>query len=252
MNKWADPKLIDQWDNTGFQLGNEDKHIKKILVSLDLDRKIADYAIDNNYDMIINHHPLIFKPIKSITTNNYKEKILYDLIRSDIVVFNAHTNLDRAEGGVSEELGRILGLKNMTSLSQVEEGQAAYGKVGEIETIELMKYVDFVKEKLYIDYLTIYGERDRKIKRVALCGGSGSDFIHDAYISGADVYITGDIKYHEAQLVDEYKITLIDAGHFHTEKVILAKIKEYLKENLDHKDLIIDICDKASPDYCIY
>lgn len=74
MNEWADPKFIDTWDNTGFQIGDENNNIKKILVSLDLDRLVLDYAIENNYDMIINHHPLIFKPIKSITTNNHKEK----------------------------------------------------------------------------------------------------------------------------------------------------------------------------------
>ena len=228
MNEWADPKFIDTWDNTGFQIGDENNNIKKILVSLDLDRLVLDYAIENNYDMIINHHPLIFKPIKSITTNNHKEKIIYDLIKSNIVVYNAHTNLDQAEGGVSSELARVLGLKDPITLTDSEIENGGYGKIGDIKEMTTREYADLIKRKLNIEHLTIYGDINKKIKKVALCGGAGSDFIYDAYKNKADLYITGDIKYHEAQMADELGLSIIDPGHFHTEKLILPVIKEYL------------------------
>lgn len=252
MNSWADPKFIDTWDNTGFQIGDEDKEVKKILISLDLDKRVADLAINEDYHMIINHHPLIFRPIKSITTKNPKEKIIYELIKSDIVVYNAHTNLDQAKGGVSEELGKILGLSDMDNLTFSEIEGGGYGKIGYIEEMDLKDYADHIKERLDIDYLTIYGENEKKIKKVALCGGAGADFIYDAYKSRADVYITGDIKYHEAQMADELGITIIDPGHFHTEKIILPVIKKYLHDNTVKEKLTIDIWNKPSPNYYIY
>lgn len=251
MNIWAKPRFIDTWDNTGFQVGNEDKHINKILISLDLDRKVLNYAIEHNYDMIINHHPLIFKPLTSITTNNYKEKLIYDLIKEDIVVYNAHTNLDQAKGGVSDQLARVLGLMKTFTLSKTDIEDGGYGKIGFIEEMNLIEYATFIKEKLDIKHLTIYGNKDKKVKKIAVCGGAGSEFIYDAYKNNVDIYVTGDIKYHDAQLADELGITIIDAGHFPTERIILPAIKEYL-ESLSKKDFEVDIWDKPSPSYYIY
>lgn len=251
MNKWAKPSLIDTWDNTGFQVGNEEKEIGKLLISLDLDKNVLEKAIKENYQMIITHHPLIFQPLKSIITSNYKEKLIYDLIKNNIVVYNAHTNLDQAKNGVSYELGKNLELENMEILhyTDLEEGYG-YGCVGNIKETKIIDYVKNIKTNLDINSLIVYGDIKRKIARVAVCGGAGADFIYDAHKSGADVYITGDIKYHEAQLSTEYDLTIIDAGHFHTEKIILPVIKKYLNKELPK--LLIDIWDKPSPEYHIY
>ena len=252
MNQWASPELIDSWDNTGFQIGNDEKEIRKILIALDLDSKVLEKAICENYQMIITHHPLIFKPVKSITTLEPKGNLIYNIIKNEIVIYNAHTNLDQAKGGVNDELARLLGLKNTKTLYQTSINETeifGYGKIGEIEEINLMDYVKFIKEKLDIDYLTIYGNSDRKINRVSVCGGGGSDFIYNAYEEGACIYITGDIKYHDAQLADELGITLIDAGHYHTEKVILPVIKDYLIKS--NNKLHIDVWNKPSPSYMI-
>ena len=251
MNKWAKPSLIDTWDNTGFQVGNEEKQIDKLLISLDLDRDVLEKAIQEGHHMIITHHPLIFEPMKSITTNNYKEKLIYDLIKNNIVVYNAHTNLDQAKNGVSHELGRILGLENTEILHYTDlDEKYGYGCVGNIQEIKVIDYVENIKTKLETNALVVYGDIKRKITKVAVCGGAGADFIYDAYKSGADVYITGDIKYHEAQLATEYDLTIIDPGHFHTEKIILPVIKRYLKSELP--ELVIDIWDKPSPIYHLY
>lgn len=250
LDKWIDPTLIDTWDNTGFQIGSEEKDVTKALISLDLDKRVLDYAISRSYDMIITHHPIIFKPLKSIITNNPKENIIYELIKNQIVVYNAHTNLDTVEGGVSEELAKVLGLTKTFTLFSRGIGSLGYGKVGLIPEIKLTDYADYIKDKLKISHLTIYGDLDKTVKKVAVCGGAGAEFIPDAYKNDADVYITGDIKYHEAQLADEYGLTLIDIGHFHSEKVILPVIKEYLNDNL--KDLITDIWNEPSPSYTIY
>ncbi len=166
------------------------------------------------------------------------------------MVYSAHTNLDIVEGGVSEELARILGLRKTFTLSSRDIKDLGYGKVGFIDEKSLTEYADYIKDKLEIKHLIIYGDMNKSIKKVAVCGGAGSDFIYDAYEQDADVYITGDIKYHEAQLADEFGLTLIDVGHFHSEKIILPVIKKYLKDNLS--ELITEIWNEPSPSYIIY
>lgn len=254
MNAWASPELIDHWDNTGFQIGDDSKEVSRILVALDLSEKVYEKAVEENFHMIITHHPIIFKPMNRITTLNHKEKLIYNLIKNEIVVYNAHTNLDRAEGGVNHQLEKILELKDakplhLTNLSF--EKPSGYGRIGNIEEINLMDYINVIKEKLETEDLIVYGNQERTVKRVAVCGGSGAEFIYDAYKGNADIYITGDIKYHEAQIGDELGLTIIDAGHYHTEKVILPVIKEYL-EMESKNSLYIEIYDNPSPFYKIY
>lgn len=254
MNDWASPKLIDSWDNTGFQIGDHNKTISSILISLDLDNQVLEKAIDKGFQMIITHHPIIFKPITKITTESYKEKLLYDLIRNDIVVYSAHTNLDQATGGVNDQLAKLLGLRdpvNLNSQLQLEDINYGYGKVGRVEEIGLEEYIKIIKQKLETDYVIVYGDTNKTIETVAICGGSGSEFIYDAYRSNACVYITGDIKYHDAQTGSELGLTIIDAGHYNTEKIILPIIKEYLDIKTNYK-LNIKTWENPSPQFKIY
>lgn len=253
MNNWASPNLIDQWDNTGFQIGDKNKEIDKILIALDLDREIYEVAIKNDYDMIITHHPLIFKSLKSITSEDYKEKLIMDVIKSELVVYNAHSNLDLALGGVNDELASVLGIKNTTPLSNTfdEEGKIGYGRVGDIDELPLKDYLEKIKEGLNTNNLILYGSIDKKVNKVAVCGGSGSEFIYDAYKKGADIYITGDIKYHDGQLGHELGLTIVDAGHYNTEKLVLPVIKRYLEVELDKK-LKIEVIMNSTIPYGIY
>lgn len=250
MEKWAKPSLIDDWDNTGFQIGNSQKDVKKVLIALDLDRKVLDIALKNSYDMIITHHPIIFRPLKNITSEDEKGKMILDIIKNDIVVYNAHSNLDMADRGVSHRLADVLGLMDKCILRiMTTEGEKdyGYGIVGNIEDILLSKYLCIVKERLKADNIMVYGDTDIEINRVAVCGGSGGEFIYDAYASGADMYITGDIKYHDAQLGYELGLVIVDGGHFNTEKMILPDIKKELENNIEEKIDIEVIMESSLP-----
>lgn len=251
MSRWAPDELVDKWDNTGFQIGDGEKDVKRILISLDLDDRVYKKAVDGDFHMIISHHPIIFRPITSITTSNYKEKLLFNLIQKDIVVYNAHTNLDRANNGVNDELAKLLELKNPQVLVTEEYDDYGYGRVGDVKEQNLKDYLNLIKKRLNTDFLIVYGETDILVKRVAVCGGSGSDFIYDAYKKGASIYVTGDIKYHDAQYGTGLGITIIDAGHYSTEKVILPVIKEYLEKNIA-EDIYIEIWEEPSPPYNIF
>lgn len=250
LNKWAKPSLIDNWDNSGFLIGNDNKNIKKILIALDLDENILNIAIDENFDMVITHHPLIFKPINKITNNTYDGNLILNIIKKDIILFTAHSNLDLAKEGVNDVLAKKLGLKNLKDLNLVFKDEIydyGYGRIGEVQEINLMQYLKIVKSKLDVEYLKVYGETDRIVSKIAICGGSGSSFIKDAYRAGAEVYITGDIKYHDGQLGHKLGMTIVDAGHYHTEKHILPEIKKYLLNNIDGDLEIKVIMDPSLP-----
>lgn len=229
---WVKPELIDSWDNTGFQIGYYDQEIKKVLIALDLDRHVLNHAINHNIDMIITHHPIIFSPIKSITSKTYSGSLILDAIKNNILVYNAHSNLDITQNGVNDELAKILGIKNTKILSEaieIDNKSYGYGKVGEIKDININDFIEVVKMKLEVEDIIVYGKVDNQIiSKVSVCGGSGASFIPDVISNKSDVYITGDIKYHDAQLAYENDLILIDASHYDTEKVILPTIKNYL------------------------
>lgn len=256
LERWISKDLIDSWDNTGFQIGSLEKEVNKVLIGLDLDEALLNRALEGGYDMIITHHPLIFKPITEINSLNYKGRLIMDLIKNDIVVYNAHSNLDIVEGGVNDCLANLLGLKDREVLSPTDKVDGAgnplgYGRIGTIERIEFQSFIELIKTRLNIKALKVYGHIKDYVERVALCGGSGSSFILDAYRHGAQVYITGDIKYHDAQLAHELGLTLIDGGHYHTEKLVLPAIRDYLDEEVGGR-LKIDLIMESGLPECIF
>lgn len=244
MENWAPKSIIDSWDNTGFQIGSKEKNIKNVMISLDLDKNILEKAREKNIDLIITHHPLIFKALNTIVDTDPKENLIIDLIKNDIAVYNAHSNLDLAPGGVSYVLAEKLDIKNTFNLREVSKEENifyGYGRIGQVDKIQLEEFIKIIKKNLSIDSLILYGHINKTIKKVAVCGGSGSDFIKDASDAGADLYITGDIKYHEAQFAYERDLTLIDVGHFHSEKFILPVIKSYLEKEFNSLNIEVVI-----------
>lgn len=247
MDKLAPKELIEDWDNTGFQLGNPEREVEKILLALDITKETIDYAINEDIDMIITHHSLFFIPVKSIYSNTPKGKIIYKLVKNDIAVFSAHSNLDLSEDGVNEALSEKLELKDTEVL--VDKGtynvdgiikNSGFGRIGHIKRkMELIDFLEYVKEKLDCETIRLYGDKKKLVKRVAVCGGSATDFIKDAHKHNADVYITGDIRSFDAQLAFDLGIPVIDANHYETERVVLPKIKEHIEKNTENIKVII-------------
>lgn len=256
LDDWAEQKLVDSWDNTGFQIGNDDLDIKKILIALDLDENVLEKAINEGFQMIVTHHPIIFKPLKSINNRSYLGSLILRIITNNIVVYNAHSNLDLAIGGVNDELANILQLTNTKPLNNIvqdkfDEDYYGYGRVGDIDEIDTIDFLYRVKESLCLNDLRVYGNINKKISKIAVCGGSGGEFIHDAYKNGADLYISGDIKYHEAQQGLQLGMIIVDAGHYHTEKVILPVIKKILLHG-SKSELCIEVFKETAVAYKIY
>ncbi|MGI6092459.1 MAG: Nif3-like dinuclear metal center hexameric protein [Veillonellaceae bacterium] len=335
LEKLAPRDLAEDWDNVGLLVGSPDQDISKILIALDVTDNVVDQAITNNSDMIVTHHPLIFKGIKNIRTDLPHGKLLAKLIKNDIAVYTAHTNLDIAAGGINDILASKLNLTNVQSLSpghsekllklavfvpdtHAEAVRAAIcdagaghvgnyshctfqtdgtgtfmplegtnpflGSQGELEQVRevrletvmsekicnkvikamlkahpyeevaydlyqlantrpqlglgrigslsapksLAEFVDEVKQALGINLVNVAGPENKSIWKVAVCGGSGASLIHSAAFAGADVLVTGDVKYHEAQEAVAAGIVIVDAGHFATEVVIVDYLSNYL------------------------
>lgn len=237
MNIFAEEKLAEEWDNCGLLIGDSEAQINKVLVALDAIPEVIDEAIEKNVDLIITHHPFIFKPIKLITNNTPLGKSIYKLIQNNIGVYSAHTNLDIAYGGTNDTLAQILELENISVLEKIyfsEEEKYGMGRIGTTKKpLTLEEYALFVKDKLNLSSLRIVGEQKKLIKKVAITTGSGMSYLKSAIINKADLFITGDIKFHEAQEALNMGICLLDAGHYATEIIIVDVILEYLESIQD-------------------
>ena len=242
MNNWAKLEYQESWDNSGVQI-NLNGETNSVTIALDLTDKVIDMAIKNDSKLIITHHPMFFSGLKSIDENTYIGKIIIKAIKNNISIYSAHTSLDIAENGVNDVLCEVIGLNEIEGLSMADSGYMI-GKVGYLEKEKLLKdiYLE-LSEKLNYSNIRIYGDIKNNIKKIAVCGGSGSSMIDDAIKKDVDLYITGDIKHHDAQYAYENNITLMDISHFNGEKLVLNKVASELSKNFEIVTNIIDTND---------
>ena len=225
--------LKESYDNVGLMVGTEEKKVKKILLALDCTKEVIEEAKENDVDLIITHHPLIFRKPSRIISEDLQGWKIIELIKNDISLYSSHTNLDAVKGGINEELVKALGFKNSkliekNNIKGYEE--AGIGRIVELkEKILVEDIINLIKEKLGVKNLraVIAG---KEIKKIALINGSGQDFFSKALALGADCIITGDTTYHFALDYKEMGVTIIDAGHFSTEWSIFLKVMKKVEE----------------------
>ena len=341
MGELAPTGLAEDWDNVGMQVGDGSQEVENVLLALDFNQEVLEEAVEKNCQLIITHHPFIFNGIKSIDAQNQSGKLIFELIRNDISLFSAHTNLDIAESGLNDYLIEKLDVENISILKTTDsqnyyklvtyipeasfkkvrdalyaKGAGKYqnyshsgffqqgkgnfkplknsnpqlGEKGKLNTVseyrletivkpdildkvikellnvhpyeepawdlykmenlkskrgigriadlksefELERFIEKVKEVYELDLVRVVKGKS-KIKRVALCSGSGADFIKDAHYQGADLYLTGDVKFHEAQSAEELGISLIDFGHYGSEKFVRELLFEQLNKRASTK-----------------
>lgn len=238
MENWAKDKDQLSWDNSGSQIEFKE-FTDSVILGLDLTDKLIKKAIELESKLIITHHPMFFSGEKNIIQGTYMGNNIISLIKNNISVLSYHTSMDIAKDGVNDTLFEKLNLKNKNILAYEEE--KAMGLVGEFEKVySLLELNKFLIEKLQVKKIKFYGREDKLIKKVAILGGSGADFIYDAKKSGADAFITGDVKHHDGQKAYENNIILIDVGHFYSENIVLEKIKSRLMENFKGLNFYIE------------
>ena len=339
MEQLAPKRLAEEWDNVGLLVGSPSHKVERVLVALDATDNIIDYAIEQGAEMIVAHHPFLFRPMKQIRTDWAQGAMIEKLLKNGIAVYAAHTNLDIAEGGVNDVLAERIGLTEVETLTvtscqnlvklvvfvpkeaaedvrsaiakagagwigqysdcaflaggtgvfmpregtnpyvgqegrleRVEEvrietimpeeierrvvramlrahpyEEAAYdlyplkntgreyglGRIGILaEEMPLADVIDRIKEVIGAPVIKFTGSPEQKIRKVAVCGGSGSDLIPRAAMRGADLLLTADVKYHDGQKADENNIAVADAGHYYTEAVIVPVVADYLRTQM--------------------
>lgn len=207
IEEFAPIGLQEDWDCSGFQILREyDKPIKKILLCLSVTENIISQAVEKNCDMIISHHPLFFIPFE---------------FNKNIPIYSAHTNLDKTKGGTTDTLIKILGYKN------IQKSGEFLRFVSLEESIPLDSFVQNLKNKLNLQNIRVVNNFNcKKVQKIAFCAGSGADFLGEAKKIGADVIVTGDVKYHTALDSD---VIIVDIGHFESEYPVLKTLENLLK-----------------------
>lgn len=228
LEEFAPLSLAMDWDNVGLLLGRRERKAGRIAIALDLTEETAAEAVSMRADMLITHHPAIFRKIGCLTGDHWQQRLLLSLAENGIALYSAHTNLDCAEGGVNDALARALGLSDTEALDKA----SGFGRVGAVEPASLSEFAAFVKDRLAADYLA-FADAGRQVRRVAVCGGAGADLIPVALSCGADTFVTGDVKYHEAQSAAYSGLNIVDAGHQPTETPVLKELAARLAARLE-------------------
>ena len=212
-------KWQESWDNAGLLVGDANMLVDKALITLDVTEGVIDEAIANGFHLVISHHPLIYKPLRHILPENTIERTIMKAIKNDIAIACMHTNLDNSYLGVSKWLADKIGLKNIEVLDHIKTDDDVVtggGMVGELENaLDETAFLTLVKKNLNAKALRHSDFLGKKIKKVAVCGGSGFFMLDNVKRCNADAYITGDVKYHDFFEADG-KLLLVDAGHYET------------------------------------
>ena len=242
MERIAPKQLAEDWDNPGLLVGSPDDEIRRILVCLDVREETVERAKAEDFQMIVAHHPVIFKGLKKLRTDLPDGRLLGALIRSGIAVFAAHTNLDCAEGGVNDELAKRIGLdpKTIVPLGNADSLSESLGRVGKLPApIDVKAFTEQVKKGLGVNNVRFVSGGEHPVKKIGLCSGSGAEFIERAAFMGCDAFVTGDVRYHDAQRAAALGIHVIDAGHFATEHPVVEILATRLSEELVDKVKVI-------------
>lgn len=239
----APGSLAESWDNVGLLIGDPNRKTQSLLLGLDPTLSLLEEALSIGADTLVTHHPCIFRPLQSVQTATPAGAFLEKALANKINVIACHTNLDSAESGVSDALGGLLGLENLKPLHPIDSAVQGLGRIGRYdEPISFRLFMPRVFAALESEAVQIAGIPPQKIQSVALCGGSGSDLVEEAYRQGADVYLSSEIKHSTARWVEDSGFCVIDAGHYATEKPAMALLAGSLQILARKRNWKLQIC----------
>ena len=228
LNRQIPPSLSCEWDNDGLMCCPQgDREVRRVLVTLDVTEGAVDAALAGEYDLIVSHHPLIFKGLKNLGGEDYLSEKVIRLLKADVSVFSFHTRLDAVSGGVNDRLAELLGLTDVTPF-----GDEGIGRIGTLPvSLTAEKFAATVRQALGAPYVNL-GDAGKPVRRVAVLGGGGADDVYAAEAAGADTYVTGELKYHQLCDAPEGGINLIEAGHFYTEQPVTEVLAALIRETV--------------------
>lgn len=257
METIAPHQLAQDWDNIGLHVGRTDWAVRTVWIALDPSPDIVTAACRKKVDLLITHHPLIYKPLHSIDFRTPVGSSIHMAAKHHLAIFTAHTNLDIAVDGLNDVLARRIGLKNLQPLAKAREpdiyryevdpsvkfeDKVGLGRVGELsERLDLKSLVLKIKKSFRLAAVRVAGDLTMPVNKVAVCTGSGSSLIRNFFDSGSQVYISGDFRYHEAKEILAANLGLIDIGHFASEHLIIEVLAERLTSILADTGLVVAV-----------
>ena len=231
LEEFAPLSLQDSYDNAGLQIGlTEDAEATGALLCLDVTEDVLDEAVRRGCNMVVSHHPLLFRPCKSITGADYIERCIIKAIKNDIVIYSAHTNLDNAKDGVNYRIAHKLGLTDIEILDPKNNNDSTgAGIIGHLaEPMEKEDFIAHVKKVFNASCVRFNSWTGRKVFRIALCGGSGAFLMSKAASAGVDAFLTGEVGYHRF-FGHENELLLLELGHFESEQYTLEILREAIE-----------------------
>ncbi len=238
LERFAPLPLQDGFDNAGLQIGLTEMEATGALLCLDVTESVIDEALALGFNLIISHHPLLFKGLKCISGQTYIERCVLKAIKNDIAIYSAHTNLDNAPEGVNYKIAEKIGLQDIKILAPKEgESTVGSGVIGILEEPDSeLDFLKRIKKTFEVECLRHNKLTGRLIHKVALCGGAGSFLIPNAIQQEADIFITGEIKYHEF-FGHEKEILLAEIGHYESEQYTKDLLASILKKEFPNLEI---------------
>lgn len=233
LERFAPLPLQESYDNAGLQIGLPEGHeVSGVLLCLDVTEDVIQEAASMGCNLIVSHHPLLFRSPKSIDDSTYVTRCIRQAIVNGIGIYSAHTNLDNAKGGVNWEIAQIIGLEQVHFLQPIINGSGGSGAIGILPEAEpSLHFLNRLKSQFKVDSLLYSKGKQELILRVALCGGAGDFLIEEAAKQKADIFITGEIGYHHF-FGHERNLWLAALGHYQSEQFTIKLLHQLLAESL--------------------
>lgn len=224
LESFAPLRLAEEWDNVGLLVGRRDRPVSRMMTCLTLTEDVADEAAREQCDLIVAHHPLMFRAIQRITDESSEGRTLLTLIHNDVAVYSPHTAFDSAGAGINQRLAEMLGLVDVACLRPrdvpaTDPAASGSGRWGRLPSpMSLEAFCRQVKSLLACRSMPFVGDRHQQISTVAVACGSAAEFLKDAATLGCDVLLTGEARFHAALEARSKGIALVLAGHYATER----------------------------------
>lgn len=250
----APPALAEAWDNCGLQVGSEQWPVRKIWVALDPLLTVIEAAITQKVDILVTHHPLLLTPLTQIDLQTDVGRVLSAAIKGQIAIFSAHTNLDSTIDGINDVLAHKVGLHKVLPLvpacstlvgADKEENGPGIGRIGTLSApVSVDALAHKIKKRLGLKQVKVAGDAAQIVQKVAVCSGSGAGLVAPFLESDAQVYVSGDLKYHQARDVEAAGRALIDVGHFASECIIIDVLVRKLQDAMiaAHWPVTVEAC----------
>ena len=245
LERFAPLPLQESWDNAGLQVGLTETEVSGALLCLDVNEKIIDEAIQKGCNLVVSHHPLLFRGLKTISDLTDVQRTVMKAVQKGICVISMHTNMDNAKGGVNYKMAEKLGLRDVQFLAPkmvngVESGSGVIGELPEAQAAD--DFVLVVKKAFGVECAMCNELLRRPVRKVALCGGAGDFLLDDALKAGADAFITGEMHYHQ-YFGYEQQIQICVIGHYQSEQYTAEIFRDIIeKECPGVKTIIAETC----------